>query len=209
MKALKKPFRKLVHDHGNLHDRVNKLRHELDEVQKALDRNTNDAVLREEEAVYVKAFTEAKIDEECFLKQKAKVEWLEVGDSNSAYFHKMMKSRNQRSRIEVIRDANNVEVTGSLVEDAFVSHYHQFLGATMDCDEFVTEGLFEKKVSDTSNLNMIRHITNEEIKVAMFGTGDDRASGPDSYTLAIFKKSWDIIGRDIFSAVRDFSTANC
>nr|GEV25144.1 reverse transcriptase domain-containing protein [Tanacetum cinerariifolium] len=188
MKALKKPFRKLVNDHGNLHDHVNKLRHELDEVQKALDHNPNDAVLREKEVVYVKAFAEAKIDEERFLKRKAKVEWLEVGDSNSSYFHKTVKSRNQRSRIEVIRDANNVEVMGSLVADAFVSHYHQFIGTTMDCDELVMQGLFEKKVSDTSNLNMIRNITDEEIKAAMFSIGDDRAPGPDGYTSAFFKK---------------------
>nr|GEY28408.1 hypothetical protein [Tanacetum cinerariifolium] len=204
MKALKNPFRKLVHDHGNLHDRVNKLRLELDEVQKELDRNPDDAILKEEEAVYVKSFAEAKIDEECFLKQKVKVEWLEVGNSNSTYFHKSVESRNQRSRIEVIRDADNAEITGSLVADAFVSHYHQFLGTTMDCDELVMEGLFEKKVSDTSNLNMVRYITNEYIKAAMSGIGDGRSPGPDGYTSAFFKKSWDILGSDICSAVRDF-----
>ncbi|GJT14818.1 retrovirus-related pol polyprotein from transposon TNT 1-94 [Tanacetum coccineum] len=49
LKALKKPFRKLLHDQGNLHDRVNKLRFELDEVQKALDLNPNDLSLREDE----------------------------------------------------------------------------------------------------------------------------------------------------------------
>ncbi|GKA25106.1 hypothetical protein Tco_0711139 [Tanacetum coccineum] len=119
MKALKNPLRKLVHDHGNLHDRVNKLRLELDEVQKALDRNPDDS---------------------------AKVEWLDVGDSNSAYFHKSVKNRNQLSRIEVIRDADEVEVTGSLVADAFVSHYHQFLGTSMVCEELHTEVLFMKNV---------------------------------------------------------------
>ncbi|GKC21323.1 hypothetical protein Tco_1023473 [Tanacetum coccineum] len=68
LKALKKPLRKLVHDQGNLHDRVNKLTHELDEVQKALDLNPTDQQLREEEAIYVQAFNEAKVDEE-FLDQ--------------------------------------------------------------------------------------------------------------------------------------------
>ncbi|GKA38017.1 hypothetical protein Tco_0724582 [Tanacetum coccineum] len=72
LKALKKPFHKLLHDQGNLHDRVNKLRFELDEVQKALDLNPNDLSLREDEAVYVQAFSEAKLDEERFLKQEAK-----------------------------------------------------------------------------------------------------------------------------------------
>ncbi|GKD72611.1 aspartic peptidase [Tanacetum coccineum] len=121
MKALKNPLRKLVHDHGNLHDRVNKLRLELDEVQKALDRNPDDSVLRDEEVVYVTTFVEAKLDEE-------------------------LKNQNQLSRIEVIRDANDVEVTGSLVADAFVSHYHQFLGTSMVCEELHTEGLFMKNV---------------------------------------------------------------
>ncbi|GKA21443.1 RNA-directed DNA polymerase, eukaryota, reverse transcriptase zinc-binding domain protein [Tanacetum coccineum] len=71
LKALKKPFRKMMHDNGNLHDRVTKLRIEVDEIQKALDKNPADPILREEEAAYVHAFNEAKLDEERFLKQKS------------------------------------------------------------------------------------------------------------------------------------------
>nr|GEZ05553.1 hypothetical protein [Tanacetum cinerariifolium] len=94
---------------------------------------------------------EAKLDEERFLKQKAKVKWLKVKDSNSAYFHKFVKSRNQRSRIEVIMDADNVK-----------------------------------------------------IKDAMCSIGDDRALGLDGFTFAFFKKSWYIVGQDIFNVIRDF-----
>nr|GEW35427.1 hypothetical protein [Tanacetum cinerariifolium] len=64
LKSLKKPFWKLLHNHGNLHDRVNKIKAELDTVQKALDLNPNDVNLQDEEAVYVQAFVEAKLDEE-------------------------------------------------------------------------------------------------------------------------------------------------
>ncbi|GJT85208.1 hypothetical protein Tco_1066925 [Tanacetum coccineum] len=156
LKALKKPFRKLLHDQGNLHDRVNKLRFELDEVQKALDLNPNDLSLREDEAVYVQAFSEAKLDEERFLKQKAKIEWLEVGDSNSAYFHKSVKSRIHRSRIDVIMNSDNIEVTGSNVADVFVSHYKMFLGSDMVCDNLNMDGLFLKKVSaDSFSIHMV------------------------------------------------------
>ncbi|GKF50580.1 hypothetical protein Tco_0147047, partial [Tanacetum coccineum] len=81
---------------------------ELDVVQKALDSCLTDQNLRDEEAIYVHAFNEAKLDEERFLKQKAKIEWLEAGDSNSTYFHKSLKGRNQRSRIDTIRIADNV-----------------------------------------------------------------------------------------------------
>nr|GEU72213.1 hypothetical protein [Tanacetum cinerariifolium] len=45
-----------------------------------------DSYLYDEESVYLKAFNEDKLDEEWFLKQKAKIDWLEAGDSNSSYF---------------------------------------------------------------------------------------------------------------------------
>ncbi|GJV95333.1 reverse transcriptase domain-containing protein [Tanacetum coccineum] len=202
--ALKKPFRKLLHDQGNLHDRVNKLRFELDDVQKALDLNPNDLSLREEEVVYVQAFSEAKLDEERFLKQKAKIEWLEVGDSNSAYFHKLVKSRIHRGRIDVIMNSDNIEVTGSNVADVFVSHYQMFLGSDMVCDNLNMDGLFLKKVSADSFSNMVRPVTDEEIKAVMFSIGDERAPGPDGFSSAFFKKGWDIVGLDVCHAIRDY-----
>ncbi|GJX56166.1 putative reverse transcriptase domain, reverse transcriptase zinc-binding domain protein [Tanacetum coccineum] len=93
MHCLKKLLRKLLHSHGNLHNRVANLYHELDEMQKALDKNPSSICLREEEASYLAEFTQATLNEERFLKQKAKIEWLRVGDANSSYFHKSVKSK--------------------------------------------------------------------------------------------------------------------
>ncbi|GKA77064.1 hypothetical protein Tco_0783525 [Tanacetum coccineum] len=87
---LKKPLRKLLYDHRILHENVKKLRHELDMVQTALDLDPSNLELREEEAVYLQAFKDASLLEENFLMQKAKVEWLKLGDANTAYFHSVM-----------------------------------------------------------------------------------------------------------------------
>ncbi|GJS10956.1 protein LAZ1 [Tanacetum coccineum] len=203
-KLLKKPIRKLLQDQGNLHDRVNSLRIELDIVQKALDANPADPILREEECVYVQAFNEAKLDEERFLKQKAKVEWLEVADSNLAYFHKTLKSRNQSGRIWTNLNSENVEVSGNLVPDVFVVHYEQFLGSDVECTKLNVDGLFSKIVPMSIAANMVRNVTNEEIKSAMFDIGDEKAPGPDGFTSVFFKKGWSVVGDDICNAVRDF-----
>ncbi|GKD34184.1 RNA-directed DNA polymerase, eukaryota, reverse transcriptase zinc-binding domain protein [Tanacetum coccineum] len=152
MKILKKPLRKLLYEQGNLHERVNRLRIELDAVQKALDTNPVDLTLREEDCVYVQAFNDAKIDEERFLKQKAKVEWLAA------------------------------EVSGSVVMDVFVSHYEHFLGLSMNCNDLNVEGLFSKLIPTEMAANMVRKISNNEIKATMSDIGDDRAPGPDGYT---------------------------
>ncbi|PWA37962.1 RNA-directed DNA polymerase, eukaryota, Reverse transcriptase zinc-binding domain protein [Artemisia annua] len=87
LRLLKKPLWKLVHAQGNLHDRVVKIRLELEEVQKALDRDLESTLLHEEEEAYLMAFTQATLEEEQFLVQKAKIDWLREGDSNMAYFH--------------------------------------------------------------------------------------------------------------------------
>ncbi|GJS22320.1 protein LAZ1 [Tanacetum coccineum] len=206
LKALKTPMRKLMYANSNLHDCVQNLRVELDAVQTALDRNPNDTYLREEEVVYLSAFSKAKIDEERYLKHKAKIQWFDVGDLNSAYFYKTIKSKNSRSRIDVLLDSSNNEVTGTGVSEAFVNHYKIFLGIAATCDMLDTEGLFVKTIPNTMSNDMIRPITNDEIHRAMFDIGDDRAPGLDGFTSALFKKGWSIVGDDVCNAVRDFFT---
>ncbi|GJT21350.1 reverse transcriptase domain, reverse transcriptase zinc-binding domain protein [Tanacetum coccineum] len=119
--------------------------HELNEVQKALDKDPACVSLREEEGVYLRAFNEATLDEERFLKQKAKLEWLRVGDSNSAYFHKTVKERVSRNRIDIITDMNNVTHTNNEVPTAFVEHYMNFLGSSAPVSNLDNRGLFSKK----------------------------------------------------------------
>nr|GEU58932.1 hypothetical protein [Tanacetum cinerariifolium] len=82
--AFKSEFVELVECHWNsnveghnMFKYVNKLRIKLDVVQKALDLNLVDSYLREEESVCLKAFNEAKLDEERFLKQKSNIDWLD------------------------------------------------------------------------------------------------------------------------------------
>nr|GEU52192.1 hypothetical protein [Tanacetum cinerariifolium] len=140
----------------------------------AKDENVEETFLEnsswDEEAAYLTAFKEAKTDEERFLKQKAKVEWLEV-------------------LVFLI---------------FFVKHYEAFLGTQVPCIDLDPSGLFTKKVSDVARGNMLRAITNDEIKHAMFDICDDKASGVDGYTMVFFKKGWDIVRGDVCNAIRVF-----
>ncbi|GKE19076.1 hypothetical protein Tco_1426653, partial [Tanacetum coccineum] len=51
------------------------------------------------------------------------------GDSNTTYFHKIVKSKCARNRIEMVSDASNNLYDGNQVPGAFVNHYNQFLRA--------------------------------------------------------------------------------
>nr|GEU59754.1 hypothetical protein [Tanacetum cinerariifolium] len=183
LKLLKNPLRKLLFDHGNIHKNVKKLRH-LDEAQQALDSDPSNVELREEEAAYLHAYQDAILMEERLLVQKAKIDWLKLGDANTAYFHNVVKSQTARNRIDSIVDNNGATIDGDQVPLAFIDHYTEFLGAN----------------------SMIREISDQEIKDTMFSMGDNKASGPDGFSAAFFKEAWDIIRVDVCKAIKEFFT---
>ncbi|GKF03147.1 hypothetical protein Tco_0030070, partial [Tanacetum coccineum] len=91
------------------------------------------------EAANVVAFNQAVLDEEMFLKQKAKISWLKDGDSNTAYFHKSVKSRVSRSHIDVISNSDGIIFANDKVLDAFIAMFSMGDGITPGQDGFSAE----------------------------------------------------------------------
>ncbi|XP_071714436.1 uncharacterized protein [Rutidosis leptorrhynchoides] len=151
LKSLKKPLRKLNYEQGNLFEKVKKLKVELERVQEAVVRDPSNVDLREEEAMYVKAYKEAIIDEELFLKQKSKIEWLKEGDQNSKFFHKAVKE-------------GIIGIESILLKICMISFEYAHA--------------------------MVRLITDDEIKAALFDIEYDKAPGPD--------------GPDVCTAVKEY-----
>ncbi|XP_074317710.1 uncharacterized protein LOC141653760 [Silene latifolia] len=76
-----------------------------------------------------------------------KTQWLEEGDSNTAYFHGAIKKRISMNKVIQIED---------------------------------------------------------QYGTIFFDTPVDKSPGPDGYTSAFFKDSWDVIGEDVCAAIKDF-----
>nr|GEW66392.1 putative RNA-directed DNA polymerase [Tanacetum cinerariifolium] len=146
---------------------------------------------------------EAALDEECFLKQKSKVEWLNVGDSNTTYFHSIVKSKCAKSHIEMVRDASNNFYEGNDVADAFVKRYESFLGSAGNVSLLDDHDLYERVLDTSKADNMVRGVMDSKIKNAMFSIRGDKAPSPDGFTVAFFKKAWDVVGTDITCVIRD------
>jgi len=204
LKALKSPMRKLLFAQGNLHVKVTNLRVLVDNIQKEIDDDPGNIALRDKEVELVKEFNEAKLDEERLLKQKSKVEWLQVGDSNSKFFHNSVKCKNHIARIDRIMDKNGVVFVDTDVPNALVDHFTQFLGVEGHTSERVDVSLFPRRLSEFKALNMVRAVTSNEIKQAIFSIGNDKAPGPDGFSAAFFKATWDVVGQDVSNAIMDF-----
>ncbi|XP_021985819.1 uncharacterized protein LOC110882016 [Helianthus annuus] len=204
LRLLKKPLRALLFKQGNLHKKVENLRDKLEAIQSCIDNQPNVESLRVQEATVSAEYQEALLDEERFLKQKSKVDWLRAGDMNTAFFHSSLKNRNHHSRIDVIRDAGGTLFEGNHVHQAFVDHYEKFLGCRGDTLLNPAPDLFSNVLDPSVANHMCRQVTEDEVKKAMFSIGIDKAPGPDGYTAAFFKSAWPIVGDDVSRAIIDF-----
>ncbi|KAJ9536674.1 hypothetical protein OSB04_un000147 [Centaurea solstitialis] len=205
LKALKTPIRKLRSSFHNLTKMTASLKHELEVAQLASDLDPTNGSLQEDVCGLRHAYLKACYNEEQAIKQRAKIRWLLEGDSNTKFFHQVVKEKRHVHHIHSVMDASGRYVYSQEVPDAFVEHLKLYLGVRDDSlDPTMQPELFTSKLSLAQALDMIRPITDDDIKQAMFSIGSDKAPGSDGYSSKFFKKAWHIVGPEVSVAIHNF-----
>lgn len=112
LKSLKKPLNKLSWEKGNVYEREEQCRGELKKLQSDMEKDPTNENLRKECCDKLEEYAEAKRDE-----VSLRVEWLQKGDKNTSYFHKILKGRKHKSRIVEVKDES-----GQRFENEDVAH---------------------------------------------------------------------------------------
>ena len=205
LKALKRPIRKLLKNQGNVSDKINQIRKEVDVIQEELERDPFNEDLKFEAAVYLQELNMAYLEEESILKQKAKISWLKEGDCNSKFFHNFVKGRINRGRIETVMNEEGKWLEGEAANNEFVEFFKKFLGSEYPCSDIRDHNsLFTKKLDLFHAVDMVRAVSNEEIKEALFDIEDAKSPGPDGFTSKFFKAMWSSVGDLFCKAVKEF-----
>ncbi|KAE8729811.1 Vacuolar protein sorting-associated protein 32-like protein 1 [Hibiscus syriacus] len=71
-------------------------------------------------------------------------------------------------------------------------------------DPFTLRNLLQIHLPTEVITDLIKNVTIDEIKEALFNQGNDKAPGPDGFTPLFFKHSWSVIGDDFVDAVKYF-----
>ncbi|KAL2933901.1 hypothetical protein RDABS01_017020, partial [Bienertia sinuspersici] len=139
------------------------------------------------------------------LQQKAKIHWLQAGDSNSKVFYNSLKTRTSKNTINrfMTNQGQWVEDMGSITA-AFTQFYTELLkGSDFRIplvDEITNLG---GKLTEQHKLLLNCRFTDKEIKQAMFSIPSNKAPGLDGYNNHFFKSTWHIVGGDVIKVVRD------
>jgi len=166
-------------------------------------------LLKERECLH--AYASITKAEEAFLKQKARNQWLQLGDQNSAFFPRILKGRQARNTISFILDeqGNRVEDVDSI--KGVVERFYRNLWGTKHM--VFTEGhttriqqLSSPTISADKSLLLEKEVTAEEIKETIFSMKSNKAPGPDGHTADFFKAAWPVVGGDVFAISSFFAS---
>jgi len=131
------------------------------------------------------------------VKIRSRAKWLEEGERPTRYFFKLEQTRIQKSRINVIYDANGLEVSSQPeIEKAHVDFYTKlFSDEPIDFDKQndLFASLTNRLSPDQSSL-CEGEITLEEITNAVKGLNLGKTPGPDGLSTEFYVKFWDLLG---------------
>jgi hypothetical protein len=177
--------------YGNLKQKVVQARDNLDLAQKEVIASFGrvDCLLKERECLH--AYVSIAKAEESFLKQKARNQWLQLGDQNNSFFHHSLKIKNARSTITHLWDEQGQRVDEveqiKLVAENF---YKKLLGIDQllfnESKAAHLRQLILVAIPDDKAVLLEKEITEEENRDTIFYMKTNKALGLDGFSVNFF-----------------------
>ncbi|KAI5423367.1 hypothetical protein KIW84_046364 [Lathyrus oleraceus] len=138
-----------------------------------------------------------------FLRQKARCNWIRLGDSNSKFFHSVMKGRFRRNNIvSLVTSRGRLEGVEDIKSEIF-NHFKSRFTEPME-DRPTLDGLNFNVLSVEDRDLLEAPFQVDEIKEIVWLSDCDKSPGPDGFPLGFLKKCWNFVKDDVVNFVQEF-----
>ncbi|XP_026433567.1 uncharacterized protein LOC113331007 [Papaver somniferum] len=124
--------------------------------------------------------------EESMLKQKSRVQWLDLGDSNNSFFHNSIKERRSMNNILTLTSTSGEQLDEDIpIAKECIDLYSLLFDELKikNCDTSIFDSLNFNHVVDQYTANdLIRDVTRDEIIFALSTIGSNKAPGQDGFS---------------------------
>lgn len=128
----------------------------------------------------------------------AHINWLKLGDRNTAFFHKQTTQRRKRNYIYKMQFEDGRETEEVKEMEEITRSYFQkiFSAARQGNYDKIMMGI-ECCISEKDNYRLKASCTKEEIREALSELGPTKAPGENGFPNLFYQKCWSIIGEDV------------
>ncbi|XP_026443435.1 uncharacterized protein LOC113343484 [Papaver somniferum] len=193
----------------NLYEHVMEAKTEMISVQQQVQVSLLCHILVRKEKEAMQHYEKVARYEESKKKQRSRVhwiEWLDLGDSNTHFFHNSLKERRFRNNIPGLTSRDG----DVLVDDKETKLWNVFSLFSELYDEkgvvnveLIEELYFDKMINEESKNDLIKPVSRDEVVASLSSIGSGKASGPDGFSSYFFKVCWNIIGDDFVATIQN------
>ncbi|KAL0298156.1 UNVERIFIED_CONTAM: putative ribonuclease H protein [Sesamum calycinum] len=134
---------------------------------------------------------------------------LKGGDQCSKAFFRRVATRRANKRLFQISDSDGlVQTNPTTISSVFVTYFQDLLGGDRTdraLDLHYLRPWARHILTEEEACALIRPVTVDDVKTAMFDIEEDKAPGPDGFSSGFYKAAWPM-GKEISKAIKDFFT---
>ncbi|XP_058759859.1 uncharacterized protein LOC131633157 [Vicia villosa] len=135
---------------------------------------------------------------ENMLLQRSKLLLLKEADSNSAFFHKVMKQRRRQNHLGPINSPRGLVESVEEIREEVFSHFEKKF-AESEPFRPTLDGIHFKSISREEAEGLEKPFLEFEIKKAVWECGGSKSPGPDGFSFLFLKKCWHFIKEDFIN----------
>ncbi|XP_019254452.1 PREDICTED: uncharacterized protein LOC109233132 [Nicotiana attenuata] len=207
LKKLRPVLKKInAEEFKGISHQIENTRKELRMIQEKLTKRYSDDLLEVEKNTILK-LEKWSLIEKSVMKQKSRVKWIQLGDSNTKYISAVLKERSQRKQIvELNSIAGNKLTDTTEIKEEIINFYKGLMGTTAQTLPAINKQVMKTGpvLSHAQQIFLCKEVTDKEIYECLSSIGDDKSPGVDGYNAYFFKKSWNIVRTYLCEAVKNF-----
>lgn len=207
LKNAKKSLIALNRSGGDLHAKVVSARDTLLHFQNSLPVNPNRDQFMEESRL-CNELECCLNQEEMYLRQKSRIQWLHLGEGNNKFFFNACKSRWNSNKILSIEDDFDVTHTEHKSISKIAVYYYQSLLGTSRTVTPLDENVELPLLNDTQRNILEAPFTALDVLKILKSMAKNRSPGPDGFSAEFYLAAWDIVGSDVVSGILHFFHSN-
>jgi hypothetical protein len=204
LKALKGDLKKWNEaEFGHVTMKKNMLMADLGELDLEEESRPLSAVEKSKKETTIVELDKLILMEEISWRQKSRALWLQEGDKNSKFFHRLANSHRIANSIAKLSIDGNMSSNQDEIRDHIASFY-EHLYTENDYSRPLLDGIQFSALSEEDAMWLERPFDESEIVDVVKGFNGDKAPGPDGFSLAFFQQCWSVVGSEVVAVCQDF-----